>query len=114
METRHKILILDDDVDWLELSREMLSSMPSRPEIMTANSGKRALAILESEPVRLLICDLKMPRIDGLQILAIVRRRFPELRFARSLWSPSYFVASVGAAPLTVLRQYIEQQARPL
>src|SRR4029077_14377400 len=33
-----------------------------------------------AEPFRLLICDLKMPRIDGLQVLAIVRRRFPGLR----------------------------------
>lgn len=80
MEKRHKILILDDDNDWLDLSREMLSSLPSKPEILTANNGKRALAILDSEPVRLLICDLKMPRMDGLQILSIVRRRHPELR----------------------------------
>lgn len=80
MEKRHKILILDDDADWLELSREMLATLPSQPEILTANNGKRALALLESEPVRLLICDLKMPRMDGLQILAIVRRRHPELR----------------------------------
>ena len=80
MEKRHKILILDDDNDWLNLSREMLAALPSRPEILTASSGKRALSLLESEPVRLLICDLKMPRIDGLQVLAIVRRRHPELR----------------------------------
>jgi CheY-like chemotaxis protein len=80
MEKRHKILILDDDADWLALCREMLAALPSRPEILTANNGKRALSLLESEPVRLLICDLKMPRIDGLQILSIVRRRYPELR----------------------------------
>ena len=80
MEKKHKILILDDDNDWLTLSREMLAALPSRPEILTANNGKRALALLESEPVRLLICDLKMPRIDGLQVLSIVRRRYPELR----------------------------------
>lgn len=29
-------------------------------------------------------------------------------------WSPSYFAASCGGAPLTVVRQYIEQQRRPL
>ena len=80
METRHKILVLDDDADWLELSREILSQLPSKPEVRTASSGKRALAMLDAEPFRLLICDLKMPRIDGLQVLAIVRRRFPELR----------------------------------
>ena len=80
MEIQHKILVLDDDADWLELSREMLSQLPSKPEVRTATSGKRALAMLDAEPFRLLICDLKMPRIDGLQVLAIVRRRFPELR----------------------------------
>jgi len=80
MENQHKILVLDDDADWLELSREMLTQLPSKPEIRTATSGKRALAMLDGESFRLLICDLKMPRIDGLQVLAIVRRRFPELR----------------------------------
>jgi DNA-binding NarL/FixJ family response regulator len=80
MERKNKILILDDDNDWLALGREMLSALPSGPEILTANNAKRALSILESEPVRLLICDLKMPRIDGLQVLSIVRRRHPELR----------------------------------
>ena len=80
MEIQHKILVLDDDADWLELSRAMLAQLPSKPEIRTATSGKRALAMLDAEPFQLLICDLKMPRIDGLQVLAIVRRRFPELR----------------------------------
>jgi CheY-like chemotaxis protein len=80
MEKKDKILLLDDDSDWLALTREMLSSLPSHPEILTATNGRRALALLESEPVRLLMCDLKMPRIDGLQVLAIVRRRYPELR----------------------------------
>ena len=80
MDKRHKILILDDDTDWLALCRELLASLPSHPEILTANAARRALALLETEPIRLLICDLKMPRIDGLQMLAIVRRRFPELR----------------------------------
>src|SRR5260221_1006049 len=77
---QHKILILDDDTGWLNLSREILSQMSSKPEVRTASSGKRALDMLDAEPFRLLVCDLKMPRMDGLQVLAIVRRRFPELR----------------------------------
>jgi CheY-like chemotaxis protein len=38
------------------------------------------LALLETDKIRLLISDLKMPRIDGLQMIAIVRRRFPATR----------------------------------
>jgi len=54
--------------------------MASRPDVRTTTSSARALAMLESESFRLLICDLKMPRMDGLQVLTIVRRRFPQLR----------------------------------
>src|ERR1041385_1632012 len=80
MKTRHKILILDDDPAFLDLYKEWLAQLPSKPEIHTATNGARAMALLESEPFRLLICDLKMPKMDGLQVLSIVRRRFPELR----------------------------------
>lgn len=30
-----------------------------------------------------------------------------------ALWSPSYYAGSVGGAPISVIRQYIEQQTRP-
>lgn len=46
-----------------------------------------------------------------------MRREFPELEQhywrAKRLWSGSYFAGSVGGAPISVLRQYIEDQARP-
>ncbi len=80
MEQRHKVLLLDDDPELLEMYKEMLGQLPSRPEVHTATTGPRALALLDAEPFRLMICDLKMPKMDGLQVLAIVRRRFPELR----------------------------------
>jgi CheY-like chemotaxis protein len=80
MESRHKILIVDDDPAVLELYRDLLSQLPSKPEIFTTTAGARALSMLKSEPFRLLLCDLKMPKMDGLQVLSIVRRQFPELR----------------------------------
>jgi CheY-like chemotaxis protein len=80
MDTRQKILLVDDDSDLIELYQEVLSRLPSKPEIRTANSGQRALVMLESETFRLMICDLKMPKVDGLQVLSIVRRKYPQLR----------------------------------
>ena len=80
MEISHKILLVDDDPDLLEVYRETIGLLPSAPEIHTASSGARALAMLESDAYRLLITDLKMPKMDGLQLLSIVRRKFPELR----------------------------------
>jgi CheY-like chemotaxis protein len=80
MESRYKILLLDDDPEVLDMYKEMLSHLPSKPEVHTATSGNRALSLLEADQFRLLLCDLKMPKMDGLQVLSIVRRRFPELR----------------------------------
>jgi DNA-binding NarL/FixJ family response regulator len=78
--SRHKILLLDDDADWLTLCRDLFSALPSQPDILTTTTAKRALALLETESIRLLVCDLKMPRMDGLQVLSIVRRQFPDVR----------------------------------
>src|SRR5438309_8084652 len=80
MEAQNKILLLDDDPDLLALYKEILTQLSSHPEIHTTTSGARAMALLEAEPIRLLICDLKMPKMDGLQVLSIVRRKHPEMR----------------------------------
>lgn len=76
----HRVLLLDDDPEVLEVYTQMLGQLPSKPEIHTATSGARAMALLEAEPFDLLISDLRMPKMDGLQVLAIVRRKFPQLR----------------------------------
>ncbi|MEO6035468.1 MAG: response regulator [Verrucomicrobiota bacterium] len=80
MSTLRKILLLDDEQELLDLYRNVLSELPSRPEVHTAISGARAIALLESEPFTMLISDLRMPKMDGLQVLSIVRRKFPQLR----------------------------------
>ncbi|MQY17968.1 hypothetical protein NRB20_10360 [Nocardia sp. RB20] len=47
-----------------------------------------------------------------------MRQEFPDLVThywrAQRLWSGSYFAGSVGGAPISILRQYIEQQNHPL
>ncbi len=80
MPTRPRILLVDDDQDLLDLYREILSQLPSRPEIATSVTGARAMAMLEAETFSLLVCDLNMPKMDGLQVLSIVRRKYPGLR----------------------------------
>src|SRR5688572_27000309 len=80
MAQRQKILILDDEQDILEIYQEILARLPSQPEIRTASNGQDAIQMLENEPFALLLVDLNMPQMDGFQVLAIVRRRFPTLR----------------------------------
>ncbi len=43
-----------------------------------------------------------------------LRRDFPHLkRMGGALWSPSYFVCSVGGAPLETIKEYVRSQERP-
>jgi CheY-like chemotaxis protein len=77
---RSKILLVDDDQDFLEVYWEILKAMPTGPGVHTASTGARALAMLESEPFNLLIVDLNMPKMDGLQVIAIARRKYPALK----------------------------------
>jgi CheY-like chemotaxis protein len=77
---KHKVLLLDDDPDVLDLYQQMLLQLPSEPAVHIASSGASAMTMLDAEPFSILISDLKMPRMDGLQVLAIVRRKYPQLR----------------------------------
>jgi len=46
----------------------------------------------------------------------MLRKQMPSIanRYYKDvLWSPSYFAASCGGAPLSVIKQYVEQQNRP-
>ena len=43
-----------------------------------------------------------------------LRRRYTRIRTHRDhLWSPSYFAASCGGAPLSIIRSYVEEQRSP-
>lgn len=79
-QTRPKVLLVDDDAGLVETYRDLLAALPSHPKVLTASTGTRALSLLKAQQFRLLICDLRMPKMDGIQVLSIVRRSFPELR----------------------------------
>jgi len=46
----------------------------------------------------------------------MLKQQYPDIKqhyFKNVLWSPSYFAASCGGAPISVIKQYIEQQKTP-
>jgi TPR repeat protein/FixJ family two-component response regulator len=78
-----RVLLVDDDQDLLDMWREILmGGLPGQPEIQTAASGARALRVLVAEPFDLLVCELRMPRVNGLELLAAVGPMYPRMRTA--------------------------------
>jgi len=63
-----RILLLDDDVFMLALVGDLLAEL-GQYEVTAESSSRRALATLRRVRPQLLICDLSMPDIDGIEFL---------------------------------------------
>jgi CheY-like chemotaxis protein len=72
---RIRVLLLDDDHFMLELLSDMLADLgggavaAARFEVRTESDARRALASLAAEAPALLICDLSMPDMDGIEFM---------------------------------------------
>ena len=71
---KERILVVDDTAGTLEVIQRNLSSHGFR--VFIALGVTEALPILESTPVDLVITDLKMPRVSGLDLIRHVRENF--------------------------------------
>lgn len=77
--TRRPILLLVDDKR--NMLRLMSKVMKQDAELRTADSGAAALRVLASEPIDVVLCDLKMPDMDGLDVLRASKRLRPQAEF---------------------------------
>jgi|SRR5690606_18491420 len=80
-----KILVVDDERDVEDLFRQKFRKEIRNGglELVFAFSGKEALEILESDnppEVSSVFSDINMPGMSGLEMLGIIKHRFPQLR----------------------------------
>jgi two-component system chemotaxis sensor kinase CheA len=71
------VLVVDDTMTVRELQRSILERAGFG--VSTAADGQEALARLAERPVDLVLTDIEMPRMDGLELTAAIRRH-PRLR----------------------------------
>ena len=71
------LLFVDDEPAVLSALRRLLRPLGHR--ILLAESGAAAIEILEKESVDLVMSDMRMPQMDGAQLLQIVRQRWPDV-----------------------------------
>lgn len=74
---KENILLVDDDIDILELLQRHLQSMDYHT--YKAVSVKEALYILKDAHIDLLITDIQMPEVDGLELLKFAEEHYPEM-----------------------------------
>ena len=72
------VLVVDDEEDMLWMLQRNLNKGMKDVEILAAKSGEEALAILSDKSVNLVITDINMPGMNGLDLLIEINNRYPQ------------------------------------
>ena len=73
------VLIVDDEEQLLLTMQAGFESYKDRFQVLTARNGKEATALLASTRINLVVTDLKMPEMDGIELLSFLKNNFPEI-----------------------------------
>lgn len=75
-----KILIVDDEETLTWSMAKSLSKDMDKYQVLVANSGREALEILRTTKIDLVISDIRMPDINGLDLLVRIRKEHPKTK----------------------------------
>lgn len=70
-----KILIAEDEASIRRVLKNILTEEDSKFEIFEAKDGQEAIKIIESEKLDTVLCDIKMPKKDGVEVLSYVKEQ---------------------------------------
>ena len=85
-----RVLIIDDSASFLRAARAFVLTQPGIQEVATAPSGESGLELFGRSPADLVLVDLAMPGIDGLETTRRLKARSD---------APAVFVVSLVAGP---------------
>lgn len=71
------VLIVEDEKTFQLTLLDGLRKYEQDFRVLTAENGKVAKEVLETLPVDLVVTDLKMPGMDGFELLSLIRREHP-------------------------------------
>ena len=72
------VLVVDDRPNMLRLLQKVLKR---DARVLAAHGGSEAIHMLQAEPISVVICDLKMPDIDGIEVLKASKELRPDAQF---------------------------------
>ncbi len=75
-----KIVIADDHPLLVDGLKKVLEEMKDVQVVSTANNGWELISVLREMPVDMVLLDLQMPKLDGIDSLKILRKDFPKLK----------------------------------
>ena len=74
-----KILIIEDEEAIRRVLNKILSEENSSYEIFQANDGASGFEMIKQEDFDLVLCDIKMPKMDGIEVLQLIKKIKPDI-----------------------------------
>jgi CheY-like chemotaxis protein len=71
-----RVLVVDDESDFRALVKNALPTF----EVLEAESGERAIEVVQEEELDLVITDINMPGMSGIELLTCLRAQHPDLK----------------------------------
>lgn len=107
---KRRIILVDDEQRIVEGLQRALRMYRDAWDVSTATSGAAALALFEQGPVDVIVSDMRMPEMDGAELLARVKRHYPAtMRIVLSGQTDA--AAAVRAMP--VAHQFLNKPTDP-
>ncbi|MCA9754397.1 MAG: HDOD domain-containing protein [Candidatus Eisenbacteria bacterium] len=75
---KKRLLFVDDEPRILQGIKRMLRTRRREWEVETAEGGREALELMEARPVDVIVTDMRMPHMDGAELLVATQARHPE------------------------------------
>ena len=94
MAAEGRILIVDDDPMVLFVFRDTLRELGDAYEIVTTQSGLKAMHEVNARPFDLVITDLNMPDLDGVELAKAIRQTSPDTAV---VWITAYGCYSMSS-----------------
>ena len=74
-----KVLVVDDDQSLCRLMEKELEPYAGIFAVITVVDGQKALSILAEQEISLVLCDLRMPGIDGFELINRILKQYPHI-----------------------------------
>jgi len=75
--SEESILIVDDDDQLRDVFEDLLEALDF--SVVSASNGHEALNMLKTQPCTFLLTDMKMPEMDGMELIGKVAKAYPEI-----------------------------------
>ena len=76
----NKVLIVDDEETLTWSMTKTLAKDQGKYELVIANTGAEALKVLQKDPIDVVVTDIRMPDISGLELLSTIRKQYPSTK----------------------------------